>query len=49
MKFQHFKAETIVSDLGFKNWVGKNLTKKLKKVNAQVYEDASINLNWTKN
>lgn len=49
VKFQHFKAETIVSDLGFKK-LGrqKSHQKNWKKSVFQVYEDASINLNWTK-
>ena len=47
-KFQHFKAETIVSDYGFKS-VGKiTHQKKWKKSVFQVYKDASINNNWTK-
>ena len=47
-KFQHFKAETIVSDFGFKK-IGK-LThqNKWKKSVFQVYKDASINPAWTK-
>jgi len=48
-KFQHFKAETIVSDLGFKS-LKKKLShqSKWKKSVFQVYKDASINFNWTK-
>ena len=48
-KFQHFKAKTIVSDKGFKN-LGKKIShqSKWKKSVFQVYEDASINFNWTK-
>ena len=48
-KFQHFNAATIVSDEGFKNL--KNITShqsKWKKSVFSVYEDASINLKWTK-
>ena len=47
-KFQHFKADTIVSDFGF-NKIGK-LThqSKWKKSVYQVYKEASINFNWTK-
>ena len=47
-KFQHFKAETIVSDFGFKK-IGK-LThqSKWKKSVFQTYQDASIDNNWTK-
>lgn len=47
-KFQHFKAETIVSDYGFKK-IGKiTHQKKWKKSVFQVYKDASINNSWTK-
>lgn len=48
-KFQHFKAETIVSDLGFKS-LKKKLSHqaKWKKSVFQVYKDASINFDWTK-
>ncbi len=47
-KFQHFKAETIVSDKGFKE-VGKiTHQSKWKKSVYQVYKDASINFKWTK-
>ncbi len=48
-KFQHFSAETIVSDKGFKNLNKKYLShqKKWKKSVYEVYKDASINLNWT--
>ena len=47
-KFQHFAAETIVSDFGFKN-----LKQKLshqanwEKSVYSVYDDASVNLDWT--
>jgi len=47
-KFQHFKAETIVSDHGFKK-IGKiTHQSKWKKSVFQTYKDASINFNWTK-
>ena len=47
-KFQHFKAETIVSDYGFKK-IGKiTHQKKWKKSVFQVYKDASIKNSWTK-
>jgi N-acetylneuraminate synthase len=47
-KFQHFKAETIVLDEGFKK-VGKiSHQKNWKKSVSAVYKDASININWTK-
>ena len=46
-KFQHFKAETIVSDEGFKK-IGKiSHQKKWKKSIFQVYKSASINFSWT--
>ena len=47
-KFQHFSASTIVSDYGFQN-LEKKLShqSKWKKSVYQVYEDASINLDWT--
>ncbi len=46
-KFQHFKAETIVSDFGFKK-IGKiTHQKKWKKSVFEVYKDASINNSWT--
>lgn len=47
-KFQHFRAETIVSDYGFKK-IGKiTHQKSWRKSVFQVYKDASINLRWTK-
>lgn len=47
-KFQHFKAETIVSDRGFKD-LGKQLShqSKWKKGVFEVYKDVSINPSWT--
>ena len=47
-KFQHFEAKSIISKHGFKNQA-KNLShqKKWKKSVYDVYEDASINLEWT--
>ena len=47
-KFQHFKAETIVSDKGFKSLerVKSHQSRWVKSV-YQVYEEASINLDWT--
>jgi len=48
VKFQHFKADTIVSDYGFKK-IGKiTHQKKWKKSVYQVYKDASIDNSWTK-
>lgn len=47
-KFQHFKAETIVSDFGFKNLGGKKSHQsKWKKSVYDVYNDASVPLDWT--
>jgi sialic acid synthase SpsE len=47
VKFQHFKAQTIVSDYGFKK-IGKlSHQNKWKKSVYQTYLDASINPNWT--
>lgn len=48
-KFQHFKAETIVSDFGFKSLKRKKSHQSSwKKSVFEVYKDASINLDWTK-
>ena len=47
-KFQHFKAETIVSDYGFKKLGKITHQKKWKKSVFEIYKDASINNNWTK-
>ncbi len=47
-KFQHFSAETIVSDFGFKSLKEKKSHQKTwKKSVFEVYKDASINLDWT--
>lgn len=47
-KFQHFKAETIVSDRGFKNLnIQQSHQASWKKSVFQTYKDASINLDWT--
>ena len=47
-KFQNFKADTIVSDFGFKQLKNKlSHQSKWKKSIFQVYEDASIPLRWT--
>jgi sialic acid synthase SpsE len=47
-KFQHFKAETIVSDEGF-NSLGVQLShqSKWEKSVFEVYQDASVDLGWT--
>ena len=46
-KFQHFKAETIVSDYGFKKLKIKTHQSNWKTDVFDVYKKASINLNWT--
>jgi sialic acid synthase SpsE len=47
-KFQHFKAETIVSDHGFKNLGGQQSHQaKWKKSVFEVYKSASVSLDWT--
>lgn len=47
-KFQHFTADTIVSDFGFKN-LGGSLSHQAswKKSVFEVYKDASLNNDWT--
>ena len=47
-KFQHFQAETIVSDKGFRDMGSKQSHQsKWKKSVSEVYKDASVSLNWT--
>lgn len=48
VKFQHFSASTIVSDYGFKS-LGKQVSHQASwsKSVYEIYEDASIDLNWT--
>lgn len=47
-KFQHFTAETIVSDHGFRNLNGQHSHQaNWKKSVFEVYKDASVSLNWT--
>jgi sialic acid synthase SpsE len=47
-KFQHFKAETIVSDRGFKTLGGQQSHQsEWEKSVFEVYKDASVNLDWT--
>ena len=47
-KFQHFQAETIVSDFGFKNLgTQQSHQAKWKKSVSEVYKDASVSLSWT--
>ena len=47
-KFQHFQAETIVSDIGFKK-LGSHQSHQAywTKSVFEVYQDASVNLDWT--
>ena len=47
-KFQHFSADTIVSDFGFKS-LGKQISHQSSwnKSVYQIYKDASLNLEWT--
>lgn len=48
-KFQHFAAETIVSDHGFKNLGGQQSHQaSWKKSVFEVYKDASVSLDWTR-
>jgi N-acetylneuraminate synthase len=46
-KFQHFQAETIVSDLGFKSMSSQSHQASWKKPVFEVYKDASLNPEWT--
>ena len=47
-KFQHFKAKTIVSDVGFRALGGQQSHQaKWKKPVCEVYRDASVDLGWT--
>lgn len=47
-KFQHFKADSIVSDYGFKNLGSqKSHQSKWNKSVFEVYRDASVSLEWT--
>lgn len=47
-KFQHFNAETIVSDVGFRSLGGQQSHQaKWRKSVFEVYRDASLNLDWT--
>ena len=46
-KFQHFKAETIISPEGFSEIGKKSHQSKCKKSVYQTYKEASINFNWT--
>lgn len=47
-KFQHFKAETIVSDHGFRNLGGQQSHQaNWKKSVFEVYKEASVSLDWT--
>jgi N-acetylneuraminate synthase len=47
-KFQHFQAETIVSDFGFRHLDGQmSHQAKWKKSVFEVYKEASLNVDWT--
>jgi sialic acid synthase SpsE len=46
-KFQHFKADTIVSDHGFRAIGGQSHQAQWKKSVFEVYKDASVDLGWT--
>ena len=48
-KFQHFAAETIVSDRGFRELNSKYLShpKEVAEECFEVYKEASINIDWT--
>jgi len=47
-KFQHFKADTIVSDYGFRNLkTGMSHQESWEKSVYEVYQDASLNVEWT--
>lgn len=47
-KFQHFKADTIVSDFGFRSLGGQQSHQsKWKKPVFEVYKDASVDIGWT--
>lgn len=47
-KFQHFSAETIVSDTGFKSLGGQQSHQsQWEKTVFEVYQDASVSLDWT--
>jgi sialic acid synthase SpsE len=47
-KFQHFKADTIVSDSGFRSLKGSQSHQtKWKKSVFEIYQDASVSLDWS--
>ena len=47
-KFQHFKAETIVSDIGFRSLgASQSHQSKWKKSVFEVYQDATVDIGWT--
>tara|TARA_B100001996_G_C18668949_1_gene595941 strand:- start:2489 stop:3541 length:1053 start_codon:yes stop_codon:yes gene_type:complete len=48
VKFQHFRANTIVSDFGFKKTGKLSHQSKWKKSVYKIYEAASLNIKWTK-
>ena len=47
VKFQHYTASSLVSDFGFKNLKNKTHQKSWKKSVYEIYENASVSLNWT--
>lgn len=48
VKFQHFRANTIVSDFGFRKMGKMSHQSKWKKSVYKIYDAASLNINWTK-
>ena len=46
-KFQHFKAETIVNDKGFRDLGGQSHQANWKKSVYETYNDASVPIDWT--
>jgi len=46
-KFQNFSADTLVSDFGFKNLLNKTHQSDWKKSVSEVYNDASLPIDWT--
>ena len=48
VKFQHFSAKTFVSDQGFSSLTNSSHQSKWKKSVYEVYQDASIPLQWTR-
>src|ERR1043166_809004 len=46
-KFQHFRAESIASDFGFRNLPSVRLLEGLKRPIFEIYQEASMNRDWT--